>query len=418
MDATVVFLIIIFPLGVICINFENNVCSDLPYYHIAAFSDNCSYNPDVLSSVPAMVERHGYNIKKHSATTDDGYILTVFRVTSKDKEPTKAPVFVQHGIVTNSANWVDISNRSLAFRLADEGYDVWLGNIRGSTYSNKHKSLNVNMPEYWNFNLDAMAQKDIPSQLNLVANATGKAGEIIYIGHSMGTTLVFMYASEYPEETRELIQGLVALAPVVYLNGVPLIELVKPLTSLIIKMLNIINVKGLLYHEALIHKLFTNFCKNVAPIVCVQLINLIGGKSVQFSPEDLPLFTSYWPGGVSIYALEQYLQIAQSKKFQKFDHGKRKNKKIYGQSEPPTYVLSNINVPARLLYGTQDGLFLPQNLDRLFKEIGGTNKEKYPTPPDNKDEAFSHVDFIFSEYMEKNLYEKLFQILDSQFQEN
>jgi lysosomal acid lipase/cholesteryl ester hydrolase len=72
------------------------------------------------------------------------------------------------------------------------------------------------------------------------------------------------------------------------------------------------------------------------------------------------LFTSYWPGGVSIYPLEQYLQIAQSKKFQKFDHGKRKNKKIYGQSDPPTYVLSNINVPARLLYGTQDGLFLPQ----------------------------------------------------------
>jgi lysosomal acid lipase/cholesteryl ester hydrolase len=72
------------------------------------------------------------------------------------------------------------------------------------------------------------------------------------------------------------------------------------------------------------------------------------------------LFTSYWPGGVSIYPLEQYLQIAQSKKFQKFDHGKRKNKKIYGKSEPPTYVLSNINVPARLLYGTQDGLFLPQ----------------------------------------------------------
>jgi lysosomal acid lipase/cholesteryl ester hydrolase len=148
-----------------------------------------------------------------------------------------------------------------------------------------------------------MAQKDIPSQLKLVANETGKAGEIIYIGHSMGTTLIFMYASEYPEETRELIQGLVALAPVVYLNGVPLIELVKPLASLIIvnnlkyitlttyfrklcfqKMLNIINVKGLLYHEVLVHRLFTNFCKNVAPIVCGQLINLIGGKSVQFSP--------------------------------------------------------------------------------------------------------------------------------------
>jgi hypothetical protein len=130
MDASVVLLIIIFPLGVVCINFKNNVCSKLPDYHIAAFSNNCDYNPDVLSTVvstivfqtsiflescyqPEIVERHGYNIKKHSATTDDGYILTVFRVTSKDKEPTKSPVFVQHGVVTNSANWVDISNRSL-----------------------------------------------------------------------------------------------------------------------------------------------------------------------------------------------------------------------------------------------------------------------------------------------------------------
>ncbi|CAH1378793.1 unnamed protein product [Tenebrio molitor] len=417
MDATVV-LLIIFPLDVVCINFKNNVCSKLPDYHIAAFSNNCNYNPDVLSTVPEIVERHGYNIKKHSATTDDGYILTVFRVTSKDKEPTKSPVFVQHGVVTNSANWVDISNRSLAFRLANKGYDVWLGNIRGSTYSNKHKSLNVNVPKYWDFNLDVMAQKDIPSQLQLVANETGKAGEIIYIGHSMGTTLIFMYASEYPEETRELIQGFVTLAPVAYLNGVPIIEFAKPLALLVIKMLDVINVRGILYQEKLIHRLFTSFCKNVSPTGCVELINLFGGKSVQFAPEDLPLFTSNWPSGVSIYALKQYLQIAQSKKFQKFDYGKRKNQKIYGQSEPPTYALSNINVPARLLYGTRDSLFSSQNVDRLFKEIGSTNKEKYPTPPDNKDEAFSHIDFIFSEYMEKNLYEKLFQILDSQFQEN
>jgi pimeloyl-ACP methyl ester carboxylesterase len=84
------------------------------------------------------------------------------------------------------------------------------------------------------FSLDVMAQKDIPSQLQLVANETGKAGEIIYIGHSMGTTLIFMYASEYPEETRELIQGFVTLAPVAYLNGVPLIEVVKPLVLLVI----------------------------------------------------------------------------------------------------------------------------------------------------------------------------------------
>jgi lysosomal acid lipase/cholesteryl ester hydrolase len=81
----------------------------------------------------------------------------------------------------------------------------------------------------WYFSLDTMAQKDIPSQLKLVANETGKAGHIFYIGYSMGATVAFMYASEYPEESQKLIQGLVALAPVVYLNGIPKIELVKPL---------------------------------------------------------------------------------------------------------------------------------------------------------------------------------------------
>jgi lysosomal acid lipase/cholesteryl ester hydrolase len=417
MDATVVFLII-FPLGVICVNFKNNACSNFPYYYIAAFSDHCSYNPDVLSTVPAMVERHGYNVKRHSTTTDDGYILTVFRVTSKNKEPTKSPVFIQHGITLNSANWVDISNRSLAFRLADEGYDVWLGNIRGTTYSNKHKSLNVNMSEYWNFNLDTMAQKDIPSQLKLVANETGKAGHIFYIGYSMGATVAFMYASEYPEESQKLIQGLVALAPVVYLNGIRKIELVKPLILSVIKFLSVKNVKGLFYHETYIHTYLNRFCKNVAPIGCAQLLNWIFGKSVQFQPEDLLLLFSYFPTGTSIYEFEQYVQIAQSKNFQKFDYGKEKNVEIYGQSEPPTYNLSKIKLPVRLLYGEEDSLTSQENVDRLYKEVGSTNKEKYPTPVNNKNEAYNHIDFIYSKYLEKNLYEKLFEILDSQFQEN
>ncbi|KAJ8932344.1 hypothetical protein NQ314_014709 [Rhamnusium bicolor] len=39
-----------------------------------------------------------------------------------------------------------------AYVLADAGYDVWLSNMRGNTYSRGHKTLNPDRDQkYWDF---------------------------------------------------------------------------------------------------------------------------------------------------------------------------------------------------------------------------------------------------------------------------
>ncbi|GFT46195.1 gastric triacylglycerol lipase [Nephila pilipes] len=166
-------------------------------------------DPDFLRNVTELISSKGYPVENHYVQTKDGYILSVQRIPpgramNNGLKAEKKVVFLQHGLLASATDWVlNFPKQSLAFILADAGYDVWLGNIRGNTYSRRHVKYSPNSKEFWEFSFDEMAKYDLPAMIDLALNISGQT-QLYYIGHSQGTTAAFALLSESPEYNKKV----------------------------------------------------------------------------------------------------------------------------------------------------------------------------------------------------------------------
>ncbi|XP_048191350.1 lipase member J isoform X4 [Perognathus longimembris pacificus] len=324
------------------------------------FQNRKSVNPEANMNISQIISYWGYPDEEYNVVTEDGYILDLYRIPygklKSNNSAQRLVVYLQHGLLTSASTWIsNLPNNSLGFILADAGYDVWMGNSRGNTWSRKHVYLETNSSAFWAFSFDEMAKYDLPASIDFIVKQTGQE-EIFYVGHSQGTTIAFITFSTIPK-IAEKIKIFFALAPVV----------------------------------------------SIKHMKCTLFKLAIKWKSVIKSRFDV--YFSHNPAGTSVQNILHWSQLRYTTHLKAFDWGSTVlNLVHFNKTTPPSYNVTNMNVTTATWNGEKDLLADPEDVNILYSEI--TNLIYHKSIP-----HYNHMDFLFGLDAYHQVYHEIIDII-------
>ncbi|XP_073948856.1 lipase 3-like [Choristoneura fumiferana] len=344
--------------------------------------------------------KHGYKTEEHTVATDDGYILTLFRITKGVKcqdEKKRTPVLLMHGLLLNADCWLDAGPEAgLAYLLSDSCIDTWVGSVRGTHYSRNHINLNPDRDkEFWQFSVDEIGLFDIPALIDYVLNKTG-VKQLNYIGFSQGAGTYFIMCSERPGYC-DKSKVVIALAPAtrhfytksILFRGVPQLIMHKK------ELLEALGVWEIFARGLPLYAFLSNACQYVQAFdFCESVLALFDAPHPgSIASKTYPSLFKHILAGTSTQNIARYGQSVMSKKFIKFNFNSSKNRRLYGGSHPPEYNLSAVSVPVVVIYGENDGIVDERDVKWMIGKLPNVEK----TIAVN-DRLWNHLDMVFSQY--------------------
>jgi pimeloyl-ACP methyl ester carboxylesterase len=375
----------------------------------SALGQSNNIQEDMRLTTTELLIKYGYPAEIHTVTTDDGYILELHRCPGSPLSPPRAgkPVaFVMHGMLSSSADFVIMGPQtSLAYMLADLGYDVWMGNARGNRYSRTHTRWNPSFATYWQFTWHEIGTQDLPTSIDYVLRNTGQQ-RLHYIGHSQGTTAFWVMASERPAYNDRII-SMQALAPAAYMHNtrspyVIGLSMWLTTTTIALQMMgqhsfaptNEMNIIGG-YLRCRDGAITQSMCSN-------ELFLLAGYNSEELNTTMLPVINAHSPAGASTMQMIHYGQITRSRIFRQYDHGIYLNPWYYGSIFPPRYNLSRVTARVAFYHSTNDWLATPEDVAILRNDLPNVVLNYLVPLP-----AFNHLDFVWAINVRRLLYNRM-----------
>ncbi|MFH4974800.1 hypothetical protein AB6A40_001509 [Gnathostoma spinigerum] len=372
--------------------------------------------PEANMTTTEIIAYLGYPFEIHHVTTDDGYILELHRIpqgrneTEDTKKSDKPVVFLQHGFIGSSAVWVtNGADKSAGCMFADAGFDVWMGNARGNTYSRQHERYSVETRRFWSFTWDEISNFDLPAMIDYTLNVTS-APNLYYVGYSEGTLIMFAKLSTDPTFATK-IRKFFALGPIgkiAHIRG-----LIKTAAMKFMRPLKIMVrvIPEFMPNDSLFKSMSKATC-SIQPMMehCENLMfQMTGPDTSQLDEARIPIYMTHLPAGTSTANLLHWAQMVKSKQLQMYDYGSREaNIDNYGQPIPPPYNLSRVNAPVYLYWSAQDWLADKRDVEESLiavipKEFIIENNELV---------HFNHFDFIWGMNAPEKIYRPIIKIIE------
>lgn len=364
--------------------------------------------PTYFMNASQLIGYHGYEAETYEVQTEDGYILSLYRIANKPGPP----VLLMMGLGLGPELWVlRGSGHDLGFVLSDMGYDVWLGSMRGN-HRTSHTQYNKSQPEFWDFSHDEIGYYDLPAMIDQILRKSAHT-KLFYAGASLGSTIYMVLCSERPEY-QALFSGSVHFGPAMW---VPKWDMFTPgiqiyLTFLdfgldILKTLGVLSVSdGSPSFDAWIK----GFCDGpFSGIFCYWGLDMIAGfNRHNMEPNWGGYSIAETASGSSVRSVQHLIQLTKKGGTQKYNWGPKLNFEKYGSFEPPSYSLSKIMSPTAIYYSKIDKLIKYEAMKNTLLNIGNLRHAMEVPDP-----TYGHVEFIYGKDLYKLLFSDVVDFLDS-----
>ncbi|URE16265.1 Triacylglycerol lipase [Musa troglodytarum] len=310
----------------------------------------------------------------------------------------RQPVLLQHGVLMDGLTWLlNPPQQSLAFVLADNGFDVWITHGRGTRWSRRHESLDTSDPAYWAWSWDELASFDLPATVGFVVRQTGQ--KLHYVGHSM------LYQHS-PRKLVDKIKSAALLTPVADLTYMTTPIGRAAASAFSGEMLGALGVaefdpKGYVNQHIALgswNQLFGVRLRS-AGVNCYDLMASFTGPNCCLNDSTVDMYLKY------------ELQPTRGV-ITKYDHGSSAaNMAAYGQSSPPEYHMSNIphHLPLLLSYGGGDMLSDVKDVQLLLNDLSNHDADKLVA---QLVKEYAHLDFVMGVNAKQVVYDGLIAFFD------